>query len=419
MLLTEHERALFTDRDEILAALHRNAEFIQQGEGVNLALVGQRRIGKTMLAQRFADDLHERHSPLVPVYFNVARNLSVPSVFAVRLLASISHSFVEADGRHVEQSGGVLDAASLLTVVDQTREEPIVATALQVTREMEKDRPDEQLLLESTLSCLERTAQHTGRKLLVILDEFHDVTQLDSFPRIKDTLTIMGQTLSQQTGVGYIAVSSNIHMVERTVRSATSPLFDQFQVVPVPPFDRAATAEFCRKSLPEHLLTQETIAPLFEFTSGHPFYLNCLTTAMRWLDQDETGGDILDRAIYQELLTREGRIYQYCQHRLEMALAEARGKTTLRSVLLVLGQQGNQTLSEVAAPLKRTPGEVRSYLKRLADFDLIRREGRRYYITDSILALWIRFTILERAPEYSGYKEAIWRHLDRLAEHAA
>jgi len=29
MLLREHERALFTDRSEILAALHRNAELIR------------------------------------------------------------------------------------------------------------------------------------------------------------------------------------------------------------------------------------------------------------------------------------------------------------------------------------------------------------------------------------------------------
>jgi hypothetical protein len=419
MLLREHERALFTDRDDILAALHRNAELIQQGGGVNLALVGQRHIGKTMIVQRLADDLYERHSPLVPVYFNVGRNLSVPSVFAIRLLASIGRSFVEADGRQVEQSSGVLNATGLLAVADQTREETIVATARQVAREMEKDRPDERLLLETTLSCLEQTGQRTGRKPLVILDEFHSVTQLDSFPRIRDTLGVVGPILSQQIEVGYIVASSNTGMVERTVQSATSPLFDQFQVVPVPPFNQTATAEFCRKSLPDHLLPQEVIARMFEFTSGHPFYLNCLTTAMRRLDRGETGSDVLDQAIYEEILTREGRIHQYCQHRVETALAEARGKTTLRSVLLVLAEEGRQTLSQIAAQLKRTPGEVRSYLERLADFDLIGRDGHRYYIADPIIVLWIKFTILEREPEYNGYKNAIQRHLTRLAEQAA
>ena len=416
MLLRERERSLFTDRTEILAALHRNAELFEDGGGVNLALAGQRHIGKTMIVQRFADELTERSSSLVPVYFNVASNLSVPPLFAVRLLASIGRSFIEADGRHVEGPSGALNASRLLEVADQTREATIVAAAQEVAREMDKDRPDERLLLEITLSCLERTARHTGKRPIVILDEFHSVVQLDSFPRIKDTLSVMGPILSQQTGVGYIVASSNTNMVARTVQSTTSPLFERFEILRVPPFDRAATVELCRKQLPHHLMTQEIVTRLFEFTSGHPFYLNCLTTAMARLNGDATGDDVLDRAVYEEILTRQGQLHQYCQYRVQMALAEARGKTTLRSVLLVLAEENDQTLSEIAAPLKRTPGEVRSYLKRLADFDLIGQEGRCYYIRDPIIALWIKLTILEREPEYSRYRDAIQRHTARVAK---
>ncbi len=214
-------------------------------------------------------------------------------------------------------------------------------------------------------------------------------------------------------------------MVERALQSETSPLFDQFRVMSVPPFDRAATTEFCCKNLPEHLLTQEIITRLFKFTFGHPFYLNCLTTAMRRLDVDDRGHSwaktdaVLDRAIYKEIMMREGQIYQYCEYRIEMVLAKARGKTTLRSVLLALAEEGRANLAKIGAQLKRTPGEVGSYLRRLADFDLVGRKSRRYYVADPIVALWIKFTILQRTPAYSEYKDATQRYLDRLAEQAA
>ena len=272
MLLKERERAIFTDRDEILAALHRNADLIQQGNGANMALVGPRRIGKTMIAQRFADEIFERRSSLIPVYFNVADNLSVPSVFAIRLMASISQSFIEADGEYLESPGGIINAARLLSIAGQTREDTIIATAQKMAKEMENNRPDERLLLETALTCLETMAQKTGRKPILILDEFHSVTQFDSFPNIKETLSVVGSILSQQIDVGYIIASSNTNMVKRVVQSETSPLFDQFQIVHVPPFDQMATAEFCNKSLPEGLATPEIIARLFEFSSGNPFY---------------------------------------------------------------------------------------------------------------------------------------------------
>jgi hypothetical protein len=142
MLLREHERAVFTDRSEILRMLHYNAELTRQGKDVNFALVGQQRIGKTMLARRFADDLSESHSPLVPIYFDVARNLFVPSVFAIRLLATISRSFVEADGRQVEKSGGevhsYLKRLGEIDLVDRegrryTIADPIIALWLKFT----------------------------------------------------------------------------------------------------------------------------------------------------------------------------------------------------------------------------------------------------------------------------------------------
>ena len=117
MLLRERERALFTDRTEILAAMHRNAELLQQGRGVNLALVGQRRVGKRMIVQRFADDLHERPSSLVPVYFDVASNLAVPTLLTGRPRPSSAASNCRITCSRRRPS---LDCSSSLPVIPST-----------------------------------------------------------------------------------------------------------------------------------------------------------------------------------------------------------------------------------------------------------------------------------------------------------
>ena len=121
------------------------------------------------------------------------------------------------------------------------------------------------------------------------------------------------------------------------MQSATLPLFGQFQIVPVPSLNHVGTAEFHHLSLPGHLLTEETIAHLIELISGHSICLNCLTTTMRILDQDDTG-DVMP--MWKE------RIQPWCQHPVEMAQTKERRRTP----------------SEVSAPLKRMPGEAESYL---------------------------------------------------------
>lgn len=71
----------FVDRREILRLLSN----LYRGEQ-NAALVGVRRIGKSSIAREFCRRLTVEKEGVLPVYFDVHKNIGTPGRFAVRLL---------------------------------------------------------------------------------------------------------------------------------------------------------------------------------------------------------------------------------------------------------------------------------------------------------------------------------------------
>ncbi len=50
------------------------------------------------------------------------------------------------------------------------------------------------------------------------------------------------------------------------------------------------------------------------------------------------------------------------------------------------------------------------------DYDLIEREGNDYYIADPVLALWIKYSLLEGGPEYESFRHSAETWLIQLRE---
>ena len=69
----------FVDRRELLWMLLNLYE-------QNAALVGVRRIGKSSIAREFCRRVKEQKANVVPIYFEVHKNMGTPGRFAVRFL---------------------------------------------------------------------------------------------------------------------------------------------------------------------------------------------------------------------------------------------------------------------------------------------------------------------------------------------
>jgi len=217
--------------------------------------------------------------------------------------------------------------------------------------------------------------------------------------------------------VHYIVAGSSVRMMEQIVQRAESPLFGQFRLLSLPSFSRIDTAALLRKLLPQQDLSAQVVGQVHRFTGGHPFYITCLGSTLHHLSGGKTiGPETVEQAIYAETLTRTGRIYQYCNYLLETSLRAARGQTTLRSVMLLLASEGPLTASQAARRLRRQAGQVNNYFRRLLDYDLVEREGNEYHIADPVLALWIRYALLEGMPEYESFRRSAANYLAQLRE---
>lgn len=428
MFLRAHEIQLFTNRQATLAELHRNSERYAQGLGDNLALIGRRRVGKTLVLHKFADELlacpehrrRNRERPILPIYFDIERNLTLPAIFASRFFLTVGETCLRVIDQAPERSLGLLSLTDLLSVAYRSDVPTLIEVGERFLREMEKAQIDERLLLELAFECLEPLARDIDSDVMVILDEFQSITDFDRYPQIRNVLGLLRGVMSRQEKVHYIVAGSSVRMMEQILQQAESPLFGQFRLLSLPPFDRDDTAQLLRKLLPQRDVPARVVGQVYHFTNGHPFYINCLGSAIHQLSAgEEITPETVERAIYAETMMKTGRIYQYCNYVLETSLRAARGQTTLRSVMLLLADEGPLTSSQASRRLRRQAGQINNYFRRLLDYDLIVREGNEYHIVDPVLAMWIKYALLEAVPEYEAFRTSAETYLAQLRERVA
>ena len=107
---------------------------------------------------------------------------------------------------------------------------------VRIHQELQKEKPDQHLLLEMAFNTPEVYARASGRRVIVILDEFPELLALDNYPQIRDVLALFRAVLQAQSWVVYVVAGSMIGLMERIFLEPESPLFVHFQLETVGTF---------------------------------------------------------------------------------------------------------------------------------------------------------------------------------------
>ena len=397
----EEEQHFFTNREHALAVLGLCQDLLVQGIRKNLALSGFRRVGKTLVLKEFLRrNLQEgKASECRLVYIDLPRLALTPEAFAVQYLGYLLYWM---DGDFHQRVESLFDPPAQLAVAGRMGSQEAMADfsehVVRLHRELQKERPDQHLLLDLAFNAPEVYAQASGQRIMVILDEFPEILALNKYPQIRDVLALFRAILQAQSRVGYVVAGSMIGLMERIFLDSESPLFVHFQLETVGPFGRQDSDALARKrlSILADPVPGDVLAAVYQVTRGHPFYI--YATCMRVIENVSLLHKPLTPATVQEAFTLEtlgstGRIYSLCRYVLEQSLQSVRGETIPQAVLQVLAQEpAGMTLTEIAGRLKRPTGAIRQVMTWLVDVDLVeQRDDKTYSFRDPVLQVWVAY----------------------------
>jgi AAA+ ATPase superfamily predicted ATPase len=374
----------FYDRETELERLQALAEELIQGKPENLALIGVRKVGKTLLLFRL-QELLEEHKRLVLAYTYVEPG-SFRDFSLAALLALLSQTALHS--RAIERLNLLgLDPTEKLQALAQALLPLFPRLANKWLELSLLPGKDPSLVFDFAFELAEELGEERDLYYLLVFDEFQNVRTF-GVPALEHRLR---QHLLRQKRLAVIVAGSSISAIEDMFRNRQNPLFGHFKIELVRPFSFAAARGFVIEKLGGKMLLNETqLAFLVQITGGYPYYLDVITGDLL------AGAPSLKRAsdstiadtLLSSIFASNGLIYTYLAYLIEAAFQE-RGRKSYLNLLRAIAR-GRRSVSEIAAALRLKKESVSTPLRRLVDMGFLYRSEARYFFLDPLLELWIR-----------------------------
>ena len=358
----------FTDRDEELAELCSDMR-----NGQNVALVAPRRYGKTSLLRRAEQAL-------------VAEDVLVADVDLMKTPTKEKLAAKLARAIHDEVASPLVKARDRLRIFSGLRITPTVtvdpsdgAPSFSFTATHRREDIDD--TLERLLELPAQLAAERGRRVVLVFDEFQEVTTVD--PGLP---ALMRAVFQEQRDVAHIYSGSKRDMMRRLFTDENEPFFRSAKVVELGRIDVTLFAEFVERQFArtERGLAEGVAVRLAAITGGHPYATQELAYAL-WEEVPAgfiASTDDLGRAL-QAVLRSENAHF---------TLVWDGASRAQRLVLQALAVEPGRVFGADYRRRRDLPAAstVQRAVNQLADDELVVRGEDGYRIAEPFLAEWIR-----------------------------
>lgn len=384
----------FFNRKKEINLLLEAINDLKKGNRRFYALMGPRKVGKSSILKQ----LHRLSSTIKDVNvvtIDCYRTCISTEIFFEELAVQIINEFLIKTGYSAKT--GLLsakwDKGKYLLTISNIQGLKIKALQDGLEAVLNITGVEKRAVFEAIVNLPEKLAHETNTYFLLIFDEFQECTKLDEFKITQQTIGSIFKFLrsywQQHKKVNYFISGSEISLLQKIIMKEESAFFQHFNIMNIGEFDAKSAQEMIDVLFKDsgYILSPKIKDKLLALTHHHPFYLQVLGEELcKASDTQQIKEDTFKGVVQSTIFDNSGRLYLYFNDYFNKYIRSA----ALNERVLVSLAKGNLRVSQIAKDLKRTNGEVGSWLNRLVDIGVIRKREYEYEFCDPLFKLWIK-----------------------------
>jgi len=396
----------FYGRRSVLEVLKKRVMGLKEGYRQNVALLGDRYIGKTALLQRLMSQMEEQD--VFFIYLDLENRDF--DYFAAQFTKSLLYNYLKKENLPLQEDIRLLCAEAK----DRLPRTVFLVQAIE-------DLAFQGKVLEAyhmILSLPEVFTQETGRSVVLIFDEFGHLENFD----IPEVFAELGKRIMTQKNCLYIVASSNPQQTQTILSEKLSLLFGNFETITLEPFNFSEAQGLIEHNLEGIKIGLHLKNFIADFTGGHPLYINLLCQELICLSgvyaQQEIYAPIVTQAIENVIFNPWGVISRHFELQVNtLTIGKNAGLT-----VAVLGalSEGKHKITDLQASLQLKASQVTLRVNALQGSNIVERNGNYFHIKDKLFSYWVKYvhqrrlrTIdLEQGRSRKQFKEEINKALN-------
>lgn len=367
----------FYGRKEILNLLNKRADSLKEGYRQNIAILGEKFLGKTSVIHQFILSL-EKNS-VIPVYIEV--RIEPFYNFANRFITTFLYHYLTTEKEEVPQ-----DLNNLIKECEKLIPKTIERVS-DIQDLLSKKKENE--VYDSLLDLPSILRRESDKNFILILDEFQNLNKFN----IKKAFSKLGQKIMLQRFTMYVVASSYYSKAKDIMRKRLSLLFGQFQIINVERFSDETAKEYLKEKLFPIKITNKYKQFLVNITSGHPFYLNIIGSNLSKIGKLEGAKrislDHLTEVLSNSIFDSKGILTQYFSNSVSKLPLHKESVSIL--ILLAIANGKNKTTQIKEYIGKEYATNLKKPLRLLQDLNFIDKNGRFYKFKDELLKFWLKY----------------------------